>query len=191
MAEERNIGTGETISGAPLGTGDKKWSRQEAERFQEELLKKGESLLSEQKGTVAEVLNGIANALDKSAPHFEEEGQPNTARYTRQAAENIHRFARDLRERDIESLRLQVADLARRQPGLVAGGAVALGFLASRFFRSSEEHAEHEYGGDMGPREREETLIVGTETGFRAGSTSSSPIITEKEFKEKEKGFPT
>jgi polyhydroxyalkanoate synthesis regulator phasin len=190
MAEDRSIGTSETTAGAAPGAGEKKWSRQEAEHLQEELLKKGESLLNEQKGTVAEVLNGIANALDKSAPHFEEEGQPNTARYTRQAAENLHGLARDLNERDMESLGRQVTDLARRQPGLIAGGAVALGFLASRFFRSSAEHSEQEYPGDTEFREREETLIVGTETGFRAGSTTSSPIITEREFKEEEKDLP-
>jgi polyhydroxyalkanoate synthesis regulator phasin len=191
MEEERITGTSDPTAGPAVRSGDKKWSSEEAAHFQEELLKKGESLLSEQKGAVAEVLNGIANALDKSAPNFEEEGQPNTARYTRQAAENIHRFARDLRERDMESLRRQVTDLARRQPGLIAGGAVALGFLASRFFKSSAEHTEQEYRRDTGTREGGETLIVGTETGFRSGSTTSSPIITEKEFKEKEKEFPT
>ena len=191
MAEDRIIGTSGSTTGSAPRAGEKKtWSSQEAEHLREELQRKGESLLSEQKGSLAEILNGIANALDKSAPHFDEEGQPNTSRYTREAAENLHRFARDLRERDIESLKRQVTDLARQQPALIAGGAVALGFLASRFFKSSAEHTEHEYRGDSGSREHEESLIVGTEAGFR-GTTPSSPILTEKEFKEREKEFPT
>jgi len=192
MAEDRIIGTSGKTTGSAEGIGEQKaWSRQEAEHLREELQRKGESLLSDQKGSLAEILNGIANALDKSAPHFDEEGQPNTARYTRQAADSLHGFARDLRERDIETLKVQVSDLARQQPALLAGGAVALGFLASRFFKSSAEHTEQKYRGDGAPRSPEETLIVGSETGFSAGSSPSSPIITEKEYKVKEKEFPT
>lgn len=186
MEEERTIVTSETTAGTAPGSGEQKWARQETEHFQQEIIKKGESLLSEQKGSVANLLNGIANALDKSVPHFEEEGQPNSARYTRKVAESIHGFARDLRERDVESLRRQVTDLARRQPALIAGGAVALGFMASRFLRSSSKHTEQEYREGSESRQWEESLVMGREAGFRAGSSSSSSILTEQEFREKE-----
>ncbi|MEZ4601094.1 MAG: hypothetical protein R2940_14995 [Syntrophotaleaceae bacterium] len=152
MADDRNLGTGETSVGVPR-TGERKPVRQEAQQFQEDLRRKGESLLSEQKGSVAKFLQGIANAIEKTAKNLEEEGQSNTARYTRQAAKGIQDFAHDLRERDLDGLRRQVVDLARRQPALVAGGAVALGFLAARFFKSSAENTEPGYAEKMEVRE--------------------------------------
>lgn len=202
MADERITETREsTGTGRPPGSGEQKeWARREAEHLREELQSRGESLFNDQKASIAGILDGIARALDKSAPNFDQEGQPNTARYARLAADNLQRLSGDLRERDLESIRRQVSELGRKQPALLAGGAVALGFVASRFFRSSAEHSREQYPGEQKTPKSEEDLIIGTESGFRTGeaasshtgkSGASSPILTEKEAREMEKEFPT
>jgi hypothetical protein len=165
MAEERRIETSETSLGASPRTGDGRWSRQEAQHIQEELLKKGESFLGNRKTSFAEVLRGIANVLEKSAGHFEEETQPNSARYAREAAKRVHGFARDLRDRDIETLKSQIADLVKRQPALIVAGAAVAGFLVTRYLKSTADYPEQEYS-ESRQGEQEETLFTESEKNY-------------------------
>ena len=60
-------------------------------------------------------------------------------RYTDQAADGVDRMARSLRDQDLETTLHQAEDFARWQPAVFMGGAVALGFMLSRFLKSSAE----------------------------------------------------
>jgi hypothetical protein len=52
-----------------------------------------------------------------------------------------------MHEKGVEELFGMISDLARRQPAAFIGGAALLGFIASRFARSS---ARHVHAGDGG-----------------------------------------
>lgn len=107
-----------------------------------EALRGGRDLLERQRHLAAEEVEGIAKALRGSVRQLHEQRQESIAGYAEWSAEGLSRLASLLRERDAGSLLRQVNDFARRQPALFFGGALATGFLISRFARSGREKAE-------------------------------------------------
>lgn len=132
-------------------------ARQQASRLADEAQQRARSLIEQQKVTAADAVHGWASALRTTARQLEEQEQGMSGRYAEWAADGIDRISRSLREQDLDALVHQVEDFARRQPALFLGGAVALGFLASRFLKSSAErrgggyergHPGREYGAE-------------------------------------------
>jgi hypothetical protein len=119
-------------------------TREGAEEFAEEARRKGKSFIEEQKTTAANSLGSIASALHDTCSRLESE-QPSTARLFGQGAEALDRLANTLNQHDAEGLMRQAQDLARRQPALMLGGAVAAGFLLSRMLKSTSHRSEFEY----------------------------------------------
>jgi hypothetical protein len=70
--------------------------------------------------------------------------------YTEKAAELVEGFSGYLREKNVDQLLGEVERFARRQAALFVGGAFALGFLASRFLKSSSTNG-HVTTGDRAP----------------------------------------
>jgi hypothetical protein len=101
-----------------------------------------QSMLAEQKQSAAGQVEGLARALRKTAEQLDAQDQSPVARYVERAAERLDQLGGTLRDRDIESLAMQVQDFARRQPGVFLGGAVAAGFLVARFLKSSSPSAQ-------------------------------------------------
>lgn len=100
---------------------------------------KAESFFSHQKESLANEVEIFAQALHKAANSLESEQQVNVAGYSHHAAEGLERFARLIRERDLDQIAHDVRGFARRRPGTFLGGAMVAGFLLSRFFKSSPE----------------------------------------------------
>lgn len=119
--------------------------RHEAHRLTEEAKSRGRSLLDGQKNAAAAEIEGMANALRTTAQQLSEQEQPSTAHYVYRASETLVRMADTLRDRDFGALIRQTEDFARHQPGIFLGGAVATGFLLSRFLKSSAERSKAEY----------------------------------------------
>src|SRR5262249_48746129 len=85
---------------------------------------------------------------------------------TDQAAEQIERFSRYLRETDIDDLLYEAQHIARRQPALFLGGAFVLGVLGARFLKSTSPSAGMSDGGDWSGRRTGMTRYVPPTPGF-------------------------
>ena len=110
-----------------------------------------EQMLEERKARAADQVQGVAQALRRTAEGVKGENDL-VGRYAEQAAETVERFADTVRERRIGDLVAELDDFARRSPTLFLLGAVAAGFVVGRFMAASGERrpqggarAEHEY----------------------------------------------
>jgi hypothetical protein len=101
------------------------------------------SLIGEQQRAAAGGLGDFAQALRKVAQELGDKGnsgpQSSTARLVQSAADGLERFSGSLKEKDLNGLVGEVETFARRQPVAFFGAAVAAGFLAVRFLKSSNQ----------------------------------------------------
>ena len=103
---------------------------------------KAASTVNERKGELAGSVTSVAGAVRGATDQLRGEGHDRIAGYTEALAEQADRVARYLRDTDLNRVRDDIEDLARRQPALVIGGALLLGVLAARFFKSSERRGQ-------------------------------------------------
>jgi hypothetical protein len=95
------------------------------------------SLLGEQQRAAAGGLGEFATALRKAARDMDGAGNSTVRRLAESAADGLEHFSGTLRARDLNGLLHDVESFARRQPVAFVGAAVAVGFLAARFLKSS------------------------------------------------------
>jgi uncharacterized membrane protein len=120
---------------------------QETARSLAEQVKQGANeRLETQKERAADNIAGVARAFRDTSSSLREGDQAAIAGYVTQAAEQLDRMANYLQQRDIQDLMGEAERFARRQPALFVGAAFGLGFLASRFLKSSPRAAQ----GGMG-----------------------------------------
>ena len=98
--------------------------------------RKVEDVLTSQKAVGADYIASLAQAAERAANQFDDD-LPQAAQYIRQASHTMSNVADNIRNREIRDLVGEVTDFARRQPTLVFGGAMLLGFAALRFLKSS------------------------------------------------------
>lgn len=96
--------------------------------------------LNKQKDRGADALGSVAQAVRSSTQRLGDERHELLASYVDKAAEHIERWARQMRDKDVEELLADMQRLARRQPALFIGSAFALGLVGTRFFKSSSPH---------------------------------------------------
>ena len=98
------------------------------------------AMLGDQQKAAASGLGEFAGALRKAAREMGGEGrQVPVSRMIENAADGLERFSGSLRDKDLSSLMRDVEGFARRQPVAFFGAAVAAGFLAVRFLKSSNQ----------------------------------------------------
>jgi len=105
----------------------------------EELSKTAE----DQKARGVEAIQGFAHAINTAAAELENQS-PLVARYVRDAVEKVEELSGNISSRDVKQLLKATSDLARAQPLLFLGGAVAAGFALARFLKSSGKNNESE-----------------------------------------------
>lgn len=93
--------------------------------------------LSEQQQAAAGGLGEFAGALRKSAHEMQGGDGELVGRFATTAAEGLERVAETLRRKDVDAMWRDAERFAREQPMLFFGAAVAAGFLAVRFLKSS------------------------------------------------------
>lgn len=93
--------------------------------------------LTTQKDRALDGLGGVADAVRKTTQSLREQQHETLAGYVEQAADQIERFSRNLKNKDVGELVRDAQGLARRQPALFVGSAFAIGLLGARFFKSS------------------------------------------------------
>ncbi len=95
-----------------------------------------------QKDRAAGGADSLALVLQQVAQQFRQQDQGTVAQYVDSAAGQVEQLADTLREQDIDQLVTTVGRYARRQPAPFLAATFALGFLGTRFFKSSQPHQE-------------------------------------------------
>jgi hypothetical protein len=84
-----------------------------------------------------EQIQVTAQAMRRASTELRDAGKEGPANLINQVAERGERLGGYLSEASGERILRDVEDVARRQPWLIAGGSVVLGFLGSRFMKAS------------------------------------------------------
>lgn len=116
--------------------------------------------------TAADEVQSAANAAEAASEQFD--SQSLQAMAAHRLADQIEGVAGQLRSTDINSLITQTSDFARRNPLLFIGGAAALGFAATRFFKArnpqASAYADHDDPWRGTSRAESETLVQSTQS---------------------------
>jgi hypothetical protein len=146
-------------------------------------------VLDEKKGTVAVGLTSVADSIKQVGENLSTTDEPNpiaetAAKYSNSLAQQIENLSGYFERKDVREMMRDVETFARRNPAYFIGGAVALGFLAARFLKSSNPNRRGGYSG--GSRrifaedyEPSRSLTTGsTTTGSMSGTTGSTSGTT-------------
>lgn len=96
------------------------------------------------KSSIAESAGNAVNAARATATQAHESGRDALSSAREGIAGGVSTIARDIRSADLSGVVDRAETFARRNPMLVTGLAVALGFALSRFAKSSEARREAE-----------------------------------------------
>lgn len=144
--------------------------------------KKGREMWDSQKRMVAVEVDGYACALKEAARSLHDQQQDSVAHYVERAADGLNHLAHNLRERDLGNMVGRVSDFAKRQPGVFLGGAVAAGFLLSRFLKSSAEEnkwPEESMGPEYHESREPERASSEVEPGPYTAADVEIPVIIQ------------
>ncbi|HEX5421553.1 MAG TPA: hypothetical protein VFY39_16300 [Gammaproteobacteria bacterium] len=104
---------------------------------------RGREELDDVKSQAADRIDEMAKAVDSSANELDSgNGHAEISDYGHSLATFMRRMAGGLREHEIEDLTSELADYARRSPGVFLAGSVALGFGISRFLKASAHRSQ-------------------------------------------------
>jgi hypothetical protein len=186
---EHNLGgaTGQTGSGTQ-GSQVTEQAKQQGQQFAQQarqqasdLANKGteqvKSQLAYQKHDASQRMVPIQTALRETAQQLRKQGQTPVAGYADGAAERVEWFSGYLRETDVDDIMDEARGFARRRPGLFLGSAALLGFLGTRFLKSSSQGASSAGDGDpvaaLPPASAEGTPLV---TGRTPTTVERTPV---------------
>jgi YHS domain-containing protein len=119
------------------------------EEYKSKAREQARSAIDKQRGRTSDTLGTVANALRQTAQQLQSQQQESMARYADGAANRVERLSGYLRDKDADQLINEAERMVRRQPALFLGGAFALGFVLSRFLKSSGGRTGR-YGGARG-----------------------------------------
>ena len=132
--------------------------KQQAGQLASQFREKGAALFDQQKVRAADLIGDCVAATRRAAQKLHDENDHNLAGYADAFAEGLDSTGRYLREQDSRKLIDDAADLARRRPEWVLGGAFVVGLAVARFLKASRPEGAaygsyrydrpQEYGGD-------------------------------------------
>lgn len=117
----------------------KRQALQKRDEMAEAVKSHAASYFDRQKQTLASVIQDVTDATRHCASELEQKNHPTAGEYTGVLAGQMDNLAHTLREKDLNAILSQAQDFARRRPALFLGGALALGFAAMRFLKSSSQ----------------------------------------------------
>src|SRR5919202_3846266 len=138
------------------------------------------SQLANQKHEASQRMTPVQTALRETAQQLRKQGQGSVGQYADKAADQVERFSGYLRETDVDQILDEARGFARQRPALFLGSAVALGFFATRFLKSSSGQGAGEGNGSSAlPTATSSARVTyGTEepaTALPPGSVEGSP----------------
>jgi hypothetical protein len=110
--------------------------KQQASQFAADVGHELSKTVEDQKTRGVEAIQCFARAISSAAAELEGQS-PQVARSVRDAAAKVEGLSGNLSNHSVDQLLKAATDLARQQPMLFIGGAVAAGFALSRFLKSS------------------------------------------------------
>lgn len=119
----------------------KQQGRDAAHDVSEAAQHQAESFYNQQRDTAAEQTQKFTSVFYKMADEFDNQQQPYFSQQVRKLADTADRFSNKLRDKDLKSICQEAQSYSRREPALFFGGAIAAGFLLTRFLRSSSQHS--------------------------------------------------
>jgi hypothetical protein len=152
-------------------------ARQQAGELANRGTEQVKSQLANQKHEASQRMTPVQTALRETGQQLRKQGQGPVAEYADKAADQVERFSGYLRENDVDELLDEARGFARRRPALYLGSAVALGFFATRFLKSTSQEASA--GNGSGTATSTATVTYGTEepaTALPPGSIEGSPM---------------
>lgn len=104
--------------------------------------KRATEVLDEQKGTLAGGLTSVADSIKQVGENLNSTDEQNkitetAAKYTNSLAEQIENISGYFERKEVKDMVRDVESFARKYPAYFIGGALAIGFLAARFLKSS------------------------------------------------------
>lgn len=156
-------------------------ARQQASELANRGNEQVKSQLANQKHVASQRMVPVQSALRETAQQLRKQGQGNVGQYADRAADQVERFSGYLRETEVDEIVDEVRGFARRRPSVFLGSAAVLGFLATRFLKSSsQEAASTGYGYDETPVATSRAAVT---YGDREPTTTLPPGPVE--------GYPT
>jgi hypothetical protein len=148
-------------------------ARQKAASLAGEARAEGKNVLSQQKEGAAEQVGSVASALRSAADDLQQR-DPRTGRFVSYAADRLENFGRQVRDKDIDSLIGDAERLGRRSPAVFFAGSVALGFLLSRFLKSSGHSKDSQRRGSASSAPRSEGSSRQSDNDWNAPADANS-----------------
>lgn len=96
-----------------------------------------QSLVDQGKAQVTSALDGVVEVVHDLAARLDDSGIGPAADYVRKAAETVAIWSRSVDGKSLEDLADDTRVFVRRNPGVAVAIAVAGGFLAARYVRST------------------------------------------------------
>jgi hypothetical protein len=175
----------DTGSGSQVGQAKQQTQQlaQQARQQAGELANRGseqvKSQLANQKHEASQRLTPVQTALREAGQQLRKQGQGSVGQYADKAADQVERFSGYLRETEVDEILDEARGFARQRPALFLGSAVALGFLATRFLKSSSQEASVGNGSSATPTATSSAVTTyGTEepaTALPPDSVEGSP----------------
>ena len=124
---------------------------------------KAGSSLGDSRRQAAEQIGGLGAAIHSASSHLRGENQERIAGLADSLGDQVEQVASYLRDADFDRMVRDVESLARRQPALVFGAALAIGILGARFLKSSDSSRSRRF--KSGQDEYEEYGFGGSDVG--------------------------
>ncbi|EAR21043.1 hemerythrin domain-containing protein [Nitrococcus mobilis] len=112
---------------------------EQAYEYARKMGEQGEAAVAQGAGVAAEQARRAADALYETSDNLEKQDQERLSQYLRTAANGLNRFSSRLTDGDIDGLLQEARANAERHPALLLGGAIAAGFLLTRFLKATAQ----------------------------------------------------
>jgi len=144
MEQNSSGTTGQTGSGGQVTEQGQQLAQQARQQAGELANRGGEQVKSQletQKHQAAQRITPVQMALRETAQQLRKQGEGPVAQYADKASDQVERFSGYLRETEVDEITDEVRGFARSRPALFLGSAALLGFLGTRFLKSSSQEA--------------------------------------------------
>lgn len=146
-------------------------TKEKVQSLKEEAVDRGRKYLEQQKGTAAEYIKDVADAMETAAAQLDNTQRKTTSGYIRSASRELKRWSSSLREHGVDSLARQVQAFAGRHPGMLLSTAAVAGFAVTRVFRSAERETAVRPQAEYSP----ESAYRPAQGGYRVQPAGQTP----------------
>jgi hypothetical protein len=173
---DRDTGRGERARQKTEDVADQ--MKDTARALGQQAMSRARSSGEQQKARAADEIDRLASVLHDAGATLDRE-QMATGRLVHAAADRLEDFVDRLDKRDVDGMIRDARQWARRNQAAFLGGAVVLGFLASRFLKASSDDSEWEddgYGNSL-PEDLPGSAGYGMEGGAGRGGLGTTPGV--------------